>query len=131
MKFFFFLSALSVLLVSSCGGRGSSSSSDPGEAAIRYVRCLADGRYGEFVRGMVSCDSASDAYKKHTIILYKQMVVAKKKEYGPLKSMRHIRSDISDGGLAATVFLQLVYANDSTEDMMLPMLCVDGQWRLR
>lgn len=131
MKFFVFLSALSVLLMSSCGGRSSSSSADPGEAAIRYVRCLADGRYDEYIRGMVSCDSASDAYKKHMKVVYKQMVVAKKNEYGPLKSMRHLRSDISSGGLTATVFLQLVYANDSTEDVMLPMVSVDGQWRLR
>lgn len=130
MKLFVFLSALFVLLLSSCGSRDASLPSDPGEAAIHYVRCLADGRYDEYIRGMVSCDSATEAYKKQMLVLYKQMVVAKKKEFGTLKSLRHLRSDIS-GDSSALVYLQLVYANDSTEDVMLPLVCLDGQWRMR
>lgn len=130
MKLFVFLSALSVLLMPSCGSRDASLPSDPGGAAIHYVRCLADGRYDEYIRGMASCDSATEAYKKQMLVLYKQMVVAKKKEFGSLKSLRHLRSDISGDSLAL-VYLQLVYANDSTEDVMLPLMCIDGQWRMR
>ncbi len=124
------LSLLSLLAVS-CGGCGSSPVPDPGEAAVRYVHFLADGKYDDYIRAMVSCDSASAAYRNHMTVLHKQMVTAKKNEYGPMKSLRAIRSDIGNGGATAAVFLQIVYANDSTEDVMLPLVWHNDRWRLR
>lgn len=103
----------------------------PGAAAIHYVQCMADEKYDEFLSGMASCDSASDPYKKNMIILFKQMVAAKKEEQGGLKSVNCVRTELTKNGKCANTFLKITYTNDSTEIMILPLIWQNEKWRMR
>ena len=104
---------------------------DPSKAAVKYMQYLVDGKYDEYISEMVSCDSASAAYKQNMKVMLKQMVVSKFQGEGAVKEIHYVRQQGGNDEQAVMVFLQLTYANGSTESMMLPLLWADGRWRLR
>ena len=63
--------------------------------------------------------------------MLKQMVVSKFQGEGAVKEIHYVRQQGGNDEQAVMVFLQLTYANGSTESMMLPLLWADGRWRLR
>lgn len=119
------------LLFLSCHHNKVAKCDNPEEAAIHYVQFMAAEEYDKFLAGMVSCDSASVSYKKNMIILFKQMVAAKKSEMGGLKSVKCVRSEKDDSNKFAKVFLSVTYHNDSTETMVMPLVRQDDKWRMR
>lgn len=122
---------LLLFCIVSCGNGETSSKVDPGGAAVHYIRSLADGRYDEYIHAMVSCDSASDAYKKQMLVLHKQMVTTQKTECGSLETVQCVRSELGREGKTANVFLQLTYSNGMKEDIMLPLVWNNEKWRIR
>ena len=103
----------------------------PSKAAVKDMPYLVDGKYDEYISEMVSCDSASAAYKQNMKVMLKQMVVSKFQGEGAVKEIHYVRQQGGNDEQAVMVFLQLTYANGSTESMMLPLLWADGRWRLR
>ena len=43
---------------------------DPSKAAVKYMQYLVDGKYDEYISEMVSCDSASAAYKQNMKVMF-------------------------------------------------------------
>jgi hypothetical protein len=120
-----------LFVTASCHRSKVAEREQPDAAAIHYVQCMADEKYDEFISGMISCDSASTAYKKNMTILFKQMVAAKKEEQGGLKSVSCVRTELTENGKYANTFLKVTYSNDSSEIMLLPLIWQDEKWRMR
>jgi len=131
MKLFFSCFLILLIGAMSCQRSRVSQREKPDAAAIHYVQCMADEKYDEFLSGMVSCDSASDAYKKNMKVLFKQMVATKKEEQGRLKSVSCVRTELTKNGKCANTFLKITYTNDSTEIMIFPLIWQNEKWRMR
>lgn len=112
-------------------GKKADDPAKPGDKAVFLVQCLADEKYDECIKAMVSCDSASDNYKDKQKIMLKQMVRDKKKDGASLKAVECLHSDVDQHGHFATNYLQLTYSNDSTETVIFPLIWQDNQWRMR
>lgn len=126
-------SILIMLSVSaSCGRKDKAANVDtPDEAAVHYVQCIASGRYDEYIKGMVSCDSATEQYRQLQKILLKQMVAEKKKELDTLRSVVCVRTETFSDKNVVNAFVKLTYTNDSIETMMIPLIWNDHRWRIR
>jgi len=125
------LIVLFVLLSCAKTNKAVSVKERPGDAAIYYMRCIMQENYDEYIRAMISCDSASVDYKDKMRILVKQMVRTKKLEMDSCKQIECLKADVKYNGDYANTFLRLTYANDSTETIILPLIWKDDRWRLR
>lgn len=126
-----------ILLIVSCVAQFltgcSEKRDDPTKLAIYYVKCVAKGDFDKYIYGMQSCDNATDDYKQNIRTLLSQMIADKKSEgFSELKNIVCERiegnKDVDD---EIMVYLKLTYQNDSTENILIPMLWNDGKWRLR
>ncbi len=102
------------------------------EAAVHYARCLAEGNYDEYIKGMLSCDHASDQYVHNTRVLLEQMMDEKKAEG------QTVVEEIVCGGVElqkdnhqVLAYLKFTFQDKSTETILMPLVRVDGKWRLR
>ena len=129
-KIFLFSIILVGSLLCSCHHKVDESDK-PGDVAIHYVQTLADGKYDEWVAGMSSCDSASDAYRKQMLVLCKQLVADKKQKNEKLKSVVCTHVDMDPNGKYANTYLRLTYTNDSVETILFPLIWKDQKWRIR
>jgi hypothetical protein len=130
----FLLCSLFVVLLTltSCARKDKAVNVDePGDAAVHYVQSVATGNYDEYIKGMVSCDSATDEYRQFQKTLLKQMVSEKKKDFDTLKSVVCVRTQTFSDKNVVNAFVKLTYSNDSVETMMIPLIWNDHRWRIR
>ena len=126
------LIALIGLCCMGCGHKKAGAEREhPEDAAVAYIQNMADEKYDECIKYMISCDSASDAYKAKMKVLLKQFVRRKKENGAGLKNVECIHTDISTNGCSADTYMRLTYTNDSVETMVLPLVWQGKSWRLR
>ncbi len=125
--------AIVFLCLASCvkSNKEISAKDKPERAAIYYTKCIVEENYDEYVKAMVSCDSASDEYKNKMMWMAKQMVRAKKAEMDSCKNIECIKTEIKYDGNYANTFIRLTYSNDSSETILLPLIWYEDKWRLR
>lgn len=102
-----------------------------GQAAVVYYTCLKNGQYARFVDGMLSCDSAPETFRAQMVVLTKQFAMREKELNGGIKTVVLDRESIMSDGRSAEVFLDLTYNNNTQEEVVLPMIYKDGEWRMQ
>lgn len=124
--------ALLVLALAACGHEEAAvRHTTPADAAIAYYDLLVKGQYADFVAGMQSCDSVTDAYREQMVTLIKQHYVEAAKVNGGLHAASVVRTQVIDDTLAANVFLNLTYNDSTSEEIVQPMVWDGQQWRMR
>lgn len=119
------------LTVASCQGNGSDRQryDSPEKAAVDYVRNFYQGHADKCVDMMMSCDSASDEYKKVMSVLFKQSAHAKSKAGDSLLAVEMLQEEV--GEKAANVFLKLSFNDHHVENIVVPLVWDGKSWRLR
>ena len=124
--------ALLVLALAACGHEEAPvRHTTPADAAIAYYDLLVKGQYADFVAGIQSCDSVTDAYREQMVTLVKQHYVEAAKVNGGLHAASVVRTQVIDDTLAANVFLNLTYNDSTSEEIVQPMVWDGQQWRMR
>lgn len=106
-------------------------------AEQRSVRCaaekcyslLADQRYEKFVEEISYADQMSPEYRSQMVDLVHEHVATEHSRHGRMLSAKAV-GDTIDGDMAQ-VFLQLVFADHTTEEVGLPMVKVDDEWKMQ
>ena len=121
-----------LLAFDSCSKKDKVADSDnPGDAAVHYVQCMAAGQFEEYIKGMVSCDNATERYRRFQKTLFKQLVAEKLKDLDTLKSVVCVRTQTFSNKDIVNVFVKITYTNDRVETMMVPLVWNANRWRIR
>lgn len=100
-------------------------------AAEGYYRHLAAGEYEQFLQGKAGADSLPELYREQLLTAYSQFTDQQRKQHQGISGVQvsNARTDSLEGCTA--VFLLLSYGDSTQEEIVVPMVCRNGQWRMK
>lgn len=101
----------------------------PGKAAVLYYDCIIEGRYDDYVGGIAYSDSMTTDYRSQMADLTAQYARREVESRGGLKEVR-LLDDIVSGNVA-TVFMELVYEDSTSEEVCVPMVLCGDEWKMQ
>ena len=98
-------------------------------AAERCYEYLQKGKYEKFVGQIAYADSMSDDYRTQMVDLIKEYAAAEEQRHGKLKDVCVTGDTII--GEQAHVYLQVTYADSTSEEIGVPMVKVGKKWKMQ
>lgn len=133
MKHLYFTLSLGLLLA--CSSEKQPQAGLPAlpseEEVVGYYGLYTRGDYAAFVAAMASCDGKPQDYRHQMEILFKQHAARMAREKGGVRAVSVGRMEPHHGNTMVNAFLNVTYQDSTTEEVMLPLVFVDGKWRLR
>lgn len=99
--------------------------------ALYYYGLRAEGRYEEYVASMQSCDGASPEYRNAMVSLIRHHQTEVNRTKGGVAYTETIRKEMHDGDSMANVFLAVTFRDSTREEIMIPLVFHQGEWRIR
>jgi uncharacterized protein YdiU (UPF0061 family) len=107
----------------------------PTEQAMEAVKenytNLFDGRYEAFLKGRVGIDSIPDSYREELLTSYKQFVIQQKQAHGGINSFVVTNAKADSTLNIMQVFLTINYADSMKEEIVVPMVEHNGEWKMK
>lgn len=98
---------------------------------VRLYRLGADGHYTEYVAQMASCNGTTDAYRNQIILALKHRNDCVHREKGGVADVTVQRIEFHDNGRMANAFLRVSYNDHTHEELLFPLVCMDGTWMMQ
>lgn len=122
-----------------CMGLGLSSckkeSPDPGYfagiAAKGYYDLLLDGKYKEYVAGFNMPNRISEGYYAQLLVNAQMFVEQQNEEHKGLKKVDIISVKADTAHHIADVFLSVTYGDSTKEQIVVPMVKIKDDWKMR
>jgi len=125
LSFFFVL----LLLLGAC------SSPTPEElaslAAKGYYDHLLRREFDNFLAGKAMSDSLPEIYREQLKEGYKQFMAQQDKEHHGILSTRVVNAKADTSLHVMNVFLMLCFGDSTIEEIVVPMVDVNGSWRMK
>lgn len=99
------------------------------KAAVKYYEWLQRGRTEKFVSHIAYADAMSDGYRGEMNDLMAEHLEKLRELHGGLSGVKAVGQVVEDD--QAQVFLQLSFADSTSEEVGLPMVKVDGEWLMQ
>jgi len=99
------------------------------QAAERCYKYLQDGEYNRFVDEIAYADQMSPEYRAQMLDLIHEHTEHNRLAHGELLSA--VATGDTLMGDLAHVYLQLTYADSTSEEVGLPMVCIEGDWKMQ
>lgn len=120
---------LNVLYITSCGN--ATPEEKASLAAKGYYEHLLRGEYEQFLQGKAGADSLPKDYQEQLLAGYRQFMAQQEKEHHGIHEVR-IANAKSDTVLHYTnVFLVLCFGDSTNEQVAVPMVELNGSWRMK
>ena len=122
-----------------CMGLGFSSCKeekpDPGYfagiAAKGYYDLLLQGKYQDYVAGFHQPDRLPKSYRDQLLLNAQMFVEQQEEEHKGMKSVHVLNAKADTAKHVADVFLQVAYGDSTKEQIVVPMVEVKGEWKMR
>lgn len=101
------------------------------KAAKDSYDCLFAGDYEAFLNGRAGMDSIPESYKEQLLTSYKQFVVQQKKAHGGAASFSVTNAKVDSSLNVIQVFLMINYADSLKEEIVVPMVEHNGEWKMK
>lgn len=99
------------------------------KAAVKAYNQLIKGNYEGFVQRIYYVDSLTDTYRAQLIDRLAEYAQAERDRRGGMVRVEAVGDTLF--GDQAHVFLEVTFGDDSHHEIGVPMVKVDGQWRLQ
>lgn len=99
------------------------------QAAEAYYTHLIEGKYDKYVQGIAYSDSMTDDYRRQMELLVAMHAEKQQTLRGGYLSARAVGDTVY--GDLANVFLEITFADSTCEEISVPMICIDGIWKLQ
>jgi len=96
-----------------------------------YYDYLIAGDYESFVDGIYQPDAIPEAYRGQLITNARMFMGQQTAERKGIASTQLGRAEVSADGKTADVFIILCYADSTREEIVVPMIEVEGNWMMR
>lgn len=125
--------AAMMFLVMSCGGdnQGPSREDFAAKAAKEYYDSLIGGGYGYFTDGFNGTDSLPHHYREQLVVNAKQYLLTQKKAHQGVKEVRILNAKTDSITNITNVFLMLCFGDSVNEEIVVPMVEVNGLWKMK
>lgn len=130
-KLLFFIMVLGGLGLSSCKKESPDPGYFAGIAAKGYYDLLLEGKYQEFVAGYQQRNRIPKGYQEQLLLNAQMFVEQQKEDHKGMRSVDIISAKADTAHHVADVFLSLAYVDSTKEQIVVPMVQVDGDWKMR
>jgi len=96
-----------------------------------YYDYLIAGDYESFVDGIYQPDAIPEAYREQLITNARMFMGQQTAERKGIASTQLWRAEVGADGKTADVFIILCYADSTREEIVVPMIEVEGNWMMR
>ena len=117
--------------LSSCKEERPDPSYFAGIAAKGYYDILLEGKYEAYVAGFNKPNRLPDSYHKQLVLNAQMFVEQQNEERKGIKSVEVLNAKSDTTLHIADVFLQVAYGDKTKEQIVVPMVEVDGEWKMR
>jgi len=121
--------AVMLLLFAACSSDLSKEQRRVRKAAEKCYEYLQDGKYEKFVGEIAYADSMSEDYRSQMVDLIKDYAASEELRHGKLMKVEAIGEDIQDS--LAQVYLQISYADSTSEEVGVPMVKIGKRWKMQ
>ena len=119
-----------VLMLASCHSDGLSREQRAvRKAAERDYELLIDGKYDAFIAEIAYANQMSQEYRAQMTDLVHEHAASLSRQHGGLVSAQAVGDTIANG--QAHVFLQLAFKDETVEEVGLPMVKVEDEWKMQ
>ncbi len=124
------VTGVAVLILVSCHNDGlSRDQRQVRSAAERCYELLQEKKYDQFVEEIAYSDQMSPEYRQQMQDLIQEHADNMLREHGKLLSAEATGDSII--GDIAHVYLQVTYADSTSEEVGVPMICIEGKWKMQ
>ena len=132
MKKFLFFMILSIGLVfASCKKETPDPGYFAGIAAKGYYDLLLEGKYNDFVAGYNQPNRIPKGYHEQLFLNARMFMEQQQEEHKGLAGIHVLHAKADTARHVADVFLQMVYGDSTKEQVVVPMVLVRGDWKMR
>lgn len=132
MKKFLFFMILSIGLVfASCKKETPDPGYFAGIAAKGYYDLLLEGKYNDFVAGYNQPNRIPKGYHEQLLLNAQMFMEQQQEEHKGLAGILVLHAKADTARHVADVFLQMVYGDSTKEQVVVPMVLVHGDWKMR
>lgn len=132
MKKFLFFMILSIGLVfASCKKETPDPGYFAGIAAKGYYDLLLEGKYNDFVAGYNQPNRIPKGYHEQLLLNARMFMEQQQEEHKGLAGILVLHAKADTARHVADVFLQMVYGDCTKEQVVVPMVQVHGDWKMR
>ena len=132
MKKFLFFMILSIGLVfASCKKETPDPGYFAGIAAKGYYDLLLAGKYNDFVAGYNQPNRIPKGYHEQLLLNARMFMEQQQEEHKGLAGIHVLHAKADTARHVADVFLQMVYGDSTKEQVVVPMVLVRGDWKMR
>lgn len=130
-KLLFFIIVVMGMGLSSCKREGPDPGYFAGIAAKGYYDFLLEGKYQEFVNGYQTPNRLPKSYHEQLVTNAQMFVEQQNDEHKGMKKVEVISAKADTVHHVADVFLSVVYGDSTKEQIVVPMVLVKEQWKMR
>lgn len=130
-KLLFFIILMIGVGVTSCKKEEIDPAVVAGNVAKQYYQYLLDGKYEEFVDGHYQPDSIPGVYREQLITNAKMFVGLQKEVHQGMVKVDVAKASADTANHVANIFLNIAYGDSTTEEVVVPMVLVDGNWMMK
>lgn len=130
-KLSFFFGLLMIVGLGACKSEGPDAGQLAAEAAKEYYDLLLEGKYREFVAGYNQPNRLPDGYHDQLVMNAQMFVEQQQDEHKGIDKVNILNAKADTAHHVADVFLQMVYADSTKEQVVVPMVEVKGEWKMR
>ena len=132
MKQLSFLLVLALTVgLCACKSDGPDAGQIAASAAKGYYDLLLEGKYNEFVAGYNQPNRLPSGYSDQLVLNAKMFVEQQRDEHQGMAKVNILTAKADTASHIADVFLQMVYGDSTKEQIVVPMVEVQGKWKMR
>ncbi|MGM9734630.1 MAG: hypothetical protein ACI3YT_10990 [Prevotella sp.] len=121
-----------MMMLFSCGGDNGPSREDlAAKAAKVYYDSLIAGGYAYFSDGFNGTDSLPPHYREQLVVNVKQFFLTQEKAHQGVKDVKIVTAKTDSTTNITNVFLMLCFGDSVNEEIVVPMLEVNGVWKMK
>lgn len=103
-----------------------------GGVALECYRALyIQNKPEKFIRGRVIADSINEEQRQQLIMFYKQHVLKTERQRGVVRNIDFSHAEPDTALHTMQVFLKMTYDDASQEEIVVPMVEKNGEWRMK
>ncbi len=124
--------AIAFVFLSACSSQGTPEE-EAAKAAQSYYMLLADSMPEAFLNARVGADRLPEIYRAQMQKVYEQYICEVNAKHGGIREVR-ISNNVARHDSAQHLtyaFLMLCFGDSTQEEVMVPMVEVDGKWLMK
>lgn len=102
-----------------------------GIAAKGYYDLLLEGKYEQYVVGFNQPGRIPRGYHEQLLLNARMFVEQQQEEHKGMQKVNILHAKADTARHVADVFLQMVYGDSTKEQVVVPMVEVRGEWKMR